>query len=134
MWKSIAERSRTLMAIWRKSITCWITKATHTDTDTHTHSEYVILIVFPLQQWLHERATTLHHTCIYQSCFKVIMSRCGSVYHREVLDSIPGRWTLDCGGQCGNGIGFSSITPIFVCRYHSTTAPYPLIHHRRGVI
>jgi len=36
--------------IWRMRITCWLTKA------TNTHSEYVILIAFPLQQCLHERA------------------------------------------------------------------------------
>jgi len=34
-------------------ISCWITKA------THTYSEYVVLIAFPLQQWLHERASLL---------------------------------------------------------------------------
>jgi hypothetical protein len=32
---------------------CWIPKV------KNTHSEYVILIAFPLQQWLHERASTL---------------------------------------------------------------------------
>jgi len=37
---------------------CWITKA------TNTHSEFVILIAFPLQQWLHECASILHYTCI----------------------------------------------------------------------
>ena len=31
---------------------------------TNTHSEYVILIAFPLQQWLHERASMLRYTCI----------------------------------------------------------------------
>jgi hypothetical protein len=35
------------------SFVCWITKA------TDTHSEYVTLIAFPLQQWLHERASML---------------------------------------------------------------------------
>ena len=30
---------------------------------TQAHSEYVILIVFPLQQWLHESASTLRYTC-----------------------------------------------------------------------
>ena len=30
----------------------------------HTHSEYVILIAFPLQQWLNERASMLRHTYI----------------------------------------------------------------------
>jgi len=29
----------------------------HTLVHTHTHSQYVILIAFPLQQWLHERAS-----------------------------------------------------------------------------
>jgi hypothetical protein len=31
---------------------------------TYTHSEYVILIAFPLQQWLHERAQLLRNTYI----------------------------------------------------------------------
>jgi hypothetical protein len=35
-------------------IACWITKA------TNAHSEYVILIAFPRQQWLRERASVLH--------------------------------------------------------------------------
>jgi len=31
--------------------------------DRNTHSEYVILIAFPLQQWLHELASALRYTC-----------------------------------------------------------------------
>jgi len=31
---------------------------------TNTHSEHVILIVFPLLQWLHKRAPMLRHTHI----------------------------------------------------------------------
>ena len=31
---------------------------------TNTHSEYVIVIAFPQEQWLHERALMLRHTCI----------------------------------------------------------------------
>jgi len=31
---------------------------------TDTHSEYVVLIAFPLLQWLHERASILLYTCI----------------------------------------------------------------------
>ena len=42
----------------RTLFACWITKA------TYTHSEYVILITFPLQQWLHERASMLRYTYI----------------------------------------------------------------------
>jgi hypothetical protein len=38
------------MTIGRMRFACWIPKT------TNTHSEYVILIAFPLQQLLHERA------------------------------------------------------------------------------
>jgi hypothetical protein len=34
----------------------------HSMLDTNTHTEYVILIDFPLQQWLHERASMLRYT------------------------------------------------------------------------
>jgi len=58
----ITERDGTQMTIWRMRIACWISKA------TDTHSEYVIIIIiaFPLQQWLHERASLLRHT--YSAC------------------------------------------------------------------
>jgi len=46
------------MTIWRMRIACWIIKA------TNTYSEYVILIAFPLQQWLHARALILRYTYI----------------------------------------------------------------------
>ena len=38
------------MAIWNMVIACWIPKA------INTRSEYIILIAFPRQQWLCERA------------------------------------------------------------------------------
>jgi len=44
--------------IRRMRFSRWIPRA------TDTHSENVILIVFPLQQWLHERAPMLRYTCI----------------------------------------------------------------------
>jgi hypothetical protein len=31
---------------------------------SNTHSEYVILIAFPLQQWLHKRGSVLRYTYI----------------------------------------------------------------------
>jgi hypothetical protein len=49
------------MTIWRMRIACWIPKA------TNKHTGYVILIAFPLQQWLHERASLLLYT--YIPCF-----------------------------------------------------------------
>ena len=41
--------------IRRMRVAYWITKA------TDTHSEYVILISFPRQQWLRERASILRY-------------------------------------------------------------------------
>jgi hypothetical protein len=59
MWKkSTLEPIRPQMTIWRMRNACWITKA------TNTHSEYVILISFPPQQWLHESASVLRYTYI----------------------------------------------------------------------
>ena len=63
MWENTVERGRPQM-----------TKMAHApymlDTEdymrTHTHTEYVILIAFPLQQWLQERASNV--TLYYTAC------------------------------------------------------------------
>jgi len=54
MWKNTVEPNRPHVTIGRMRIAYWVSKSanTHTHTHTHTHSEYVILIAFPLQQWL----------------------------------------------------------------------------------
>jgi len=52
MWKKYIVRAGQALMIMRNA--CWITKA------TDTHSEYVIVIVFPEQKWLRERASMLH--------------------------------------------------------------------------
>jgi len=46
------------MTVWRMHIAWWI------PTSTNTHSQYVTLNAFPLEQWLHERASMLRDTCI----------------------------------------------------------------------
>jgi len=46
------------MTIWRMRIAFLVRKA------THTHTEWVIIIVFPLQQWLQEGASMLRYTHI----------------------------------------------------------------------
>jgi len=48
------EPGRPQMTIWCIHIACWIPKA------TNVHSEFVILIAFPLKQWLHERDNTFY--------------------------------------------------------------------------
>jgi len=58
VWKNIVEPGRAQMTMWRMLIACWIPEP------TNAHSEYVILIAFPLQQWLHERASMLRYTYI----------------------------------------------------------------------
>jgi len=58
--KSIVEGGRAQMTILRMRVECWIPKA------TNTHSQYVILTVFPLQQWLQDRSSILHYT--YVAC------------------------------------------------------------------
>jgi hypothetical protein len=64
MRKNMVDRDRPLMTtIRRMRIAWWITKA------VVTHSEYVILIVFPRQQWLRERAIALRYA--YVSFFLV---------------------------------------------------------------
>jgi hypothetical protein len=67
MWKNTVEPNRPQMTIWRTRLACCIRKA------RSTHSEYVILIAFPLQQWLHERASMLRYTymdCLVQCCVR----------------------------------------------------------------
>ena len=61
MWENFVEPSRPQMTMWHTCITCWIPEA----TDKHT--DCVILIGFPLQQYLHEGASMLRYT--YFACF-----------------------------------------------------------------
>jgi len=58
MWENNVEVARLQVTIWHMRTACWLTKA------TDTHSEYVILIAFPLQQWLHECISMLYYTYI----------------------------------------------------------------------
>ena len=56
--KNIVEPGRPHVTQCRMRIACWIPKV------TNTHSEYVIVITFLLQQWVHERASMLSYTYI----------------------------------------------------------------------
>ena len=51
MCKHMVEPNRPQMTVRPMRIACWIPKA------TDTRSEYVVLTVLPLQQWLGERYT-----------------------------------------------------------------------------
>jgi hypothetical protein len=58
-------------------IACCITKA------THTHSKYVILIVFPQQKWLRERASILNYKYIAYLVLYVFVL---TLVHKEVTE------------------------------------------------
>ena len=58
MWKNSLEPDRPRMTVIRMRIACWIPKA------TNTYPEYVILIAFPQQEWLHERHSLLPHSTL----------------------------------------------------------------------
>ena len=50
IWKNIVQPDRPPKVIWCVGFASWIPKA------KNIHSEYVILIAFTLNQWLHESA------------------------------------------------------------------------------
>ena len=58
MRRNIVQLGKTEMTIWYMRAECRITKA------TDKHSEYVIIIAFKLQQWLHQCASMLHYAFI----------------------------------------------------------------------
>jgi hypothetical protein len=57
LWENNVEPGRRQMEIWRMRIACWVTKTTNSNT-------HVILIVFMLQQWLHEHASLLRYSAL----------------------------------------------------------------------
>jgi hypothetical protein len=59
IWKNMLKPDRPQMTIWRVRFACWMHKA------INTHLECVIVIAFPLQQWLHCRASMFRYTQIY---------------------------------------------------------------------
>ena len=59
LWKTVQpDRHTDDSTVRRTHFACWKIQA------RDTHSEYVILIAFPLQQWLRERASMLRYTYI----------------------------------------------------------------------
>ena len=67
------EWGRPQMTIWRMRI-AWLVPKT-----TNTHSQYVTLTAFPLQQWLHERASMPRYT--YIDCVVRLSQWCCSGFH-----------------------------------------------------
>jgi hypothetical protein len=76
----------------RMRFACWITKATH--KHTHTRSEYVILIAFPRQRWLRERASVVR--CIYVGCFSLTSLLSALSYWPKTAGGPKHKATLPC--------------------------------------
>ena len=110
MWKNIVVSGRPQMTIWRMRITCWITKA------TKTYSNYVILIAFPLQQWLHERATLLRYTYIIRLVH--------FFSHLSVL--LPTRSLSDLTVRTFVGLSIWQYVRLSVCPFDSTYVCRPV--------
>jgi len=73
MWKYTVEMERQLNTIWR------MTRISRRVPKTaNTHSERVIVIAFPLHQWLPERTSLLRYT--YTACFVTLNSRANPSY------------------------------------------------------
>jgi len=73
------------MAIWRMRIGCWEPKV------KNTHSEYAILIAFPLQRRLPERASVLRHIYIaflFKICFKTFQTEGPSKPSKNEWDTL----------------------------------------------
>jgi hypothetical protein len=72
--KNIVELDRP-QTTWRMRISCRIQKT------TSPHSEYIILMAFPPQQWLHERALVLSYT--YIVCIMNFILRFGTLTPKD---------------------------------------------------
>jgi hypothetical protein len=84
----------------RTRCACWTTKA------TDKHSEYVILIAFPRQQWLHERASMLRYTYIvlFASLYPVrgvVTTTLNNMPTQAQIHNLTlgGRWSAPCSGN-----------------------------------
>ena len=69
------------MTIWRMRIACWIHKA------TNTHSEYVMLIAFPIRQWLYGRVSTYIACVVMRHCLWVAASSTYLMYFNTMFFS-----------------------------------------------
>ena len=101
------------MTIWPMCIQCWIPKT------TNTHSQYVIIIAFPLQQWLHERSSMLRYT--YIACFgitEILCSLWGMIWSGETVDHIFSS-IIDCNVEWG---GIYCKIPLKICGWWSVVS------------
>ena len=109
------------MTVRRMRFACWIFKT------RNTFSEYAVRIVFPSQQWLHERASMLRYT--YIACHVCNGPLTNSVLYKSPsfnfffnFCSVPSNKILMCRGCLLNIILWTLImNPPFIMRVSWTT-------------
>jgi len=126
-WKNNVERGRQQIKIWRMYIACWIIRA------TDTHSEFVILIAFPQQKLLQERASMLRYTyMVCLSYFRQFISDLTRWATTQVVSICPvatearfRSWTSPCETfdvECNTRPCFYPSNSVVLCQYHPTSA------------
>jgi hypothetical protein len=90
---------RMRFAYWVTNTTLHYTTLHYTTlhTNTQTNSEYVILTTFPLQKWLHERASLLRYTCTAYLITLILQTKkCTSMqcYKSIMIFSHAWIWTI----------------------------------------
>jgi hypothetical protein len=76
MWKNVVLPNRPQRTMWRTGIVYWIPKT------KNMPSKYIILLVFPLKQWLDERATNLGYRYNVSPLVNIVTC-CGKLYVSE---------------------------------------------------
>ena len=84
VWKNIVERGSPRWLYGAYTVACWVPKA------KNTHSGCVLLIAFPLQQWLHKRASILRHS--HCACLVAYLTATCRLFLRPTQP--PMRWLL----------------------------------------
>jgi hypothetical protein len=120
MWRIIVERERPQMTIWRMRVACLISKA------TNTHTGCVILIAFPLQQWLHERASKSRYA--YIVCHVPYGAHEGDKRNYNSIQRNTLSWKMsnsNSGRQtCRPNGAFRCITALMHCSARRRSAPW----------
>ena len=93
-WENVEKYCRARQAtrgnvVWCMHIAWWVTKA------TDTHSEYVILIAFPQQKWLHKCTSMLRYT--YTAALfhtdSFFVGWCCTAWQRPSYRDQAGKWS-----------------------------------------
>jgi hypothetical protein len=86
--EKVVEPDGPQMTTCNMSFACWIIKA------ANTHSEYVVLIAFPLQQWLYKSHT--YFACLVRvQKSRFLVTRCLFLAHRSFIAPVTDVTDLD---------------------------------------